>query len=134
MKKGLFNISKKKKLTNWETTAQHEKIFIAALVAVIFLLIVYIGYDIFQSFHTKDETSFLNSAVVSLNQEKSELLSQINNLNQTAIVLTDKVLELTEEKSNLTSQVSTLQTNYNSCIANLDDCEDDLDDCESSCP
>jgi cell division protein FtsL len=71
----------KKKIVDWQKLAHKEKILIVILAVIIVFLAFYIGYDVYNSFKTKDETSYLNSAVVLLSHEKSELLSQIQELN-----------------------------------------------------
>ena len=61
MKKGE---SKKRKRISWEEKSKKEKIVIIILAAVIAVLAIYLAYDVYDSFKTKEETSFLNSAVV----------------------------------------------------------------------
>jgi len=129
MKKG-----KKKKITDWQKTADHEKILIVVLISVIFLLAIYIGYDVYNSFHTKKEASYLNSAVISLNQERSELVAEIEALEDSVASLTQQNNQLTTDNSALESDLSTLQSSYDALQEDLDTCEDELSDCESSSP
>ncbi len=107
---------KRGKLIDWKQTAHREKLSIVVLSLVIVFLTLYIGYDIYDSFETKDETGYLNSAVVSLTNQKSSLLSEIELLNE------------------LQEDYDALQEDYDALETDLTACEEDLDDCEASCP
>jgi len=135
MKKGN---EKKNLFKKGKTKIDKEKIFVAVLFSVIFLLAIYIGYDIFQSFHVKEETGYLNSAVVSLSKEKSQLLLEIDNLNATVNTLTQQKTQLNTEnneliadKGSLTLELEELQDDYDALSDELATAEDALDDCEN---
>ena len=131
-------MNKIKKIISWEIKAKHEKILIMVLIPTIIVLTLVLGYGIYDSFQTKaeteKETSYLNSAVVLLNEEKDQLISERDSLRQTVDTLTEQKTQLNTENNNLTSELSTLQTDYDTCSADLQDVEDDLDDCESALP
>ena len=131
MKKGK---KKRKKIINWESKAHREKIFIMVLISVIVLLTLYIGYDIYDSFQTKDETSYLNSAVIRLSEEKSQLVLERDAFNQTVILLTQQKTQLIAEKGDLTSELAALQEDYDALSQELQGVEDDLEDCLALVP
>ena len=132
---------KRGKLIDWKQTAHREKLSIVVLSLVIVFLTLYIGYDIYDSFETKDETGYLNSAVVSLTNQKSSLLSEIELLNSTITNLTPEKTELIEDNfyleadlNELQEDYDALQEDYDALETDLTACEEDLDDCEASCP
>ena len=127
-KKNLFKKGKNKR--------DKEKILVAVLFSVIFLLAIYIGYDIYDSFQTQDETSYLNGAVISLSKEKSQLLLERDSLNATVNTLTQQKTQLNTEnneliadKESLTLELEELQDDYDALSGELAAVEDDLDDC-----
>ena len=118
-----------------------EKILVAVLISVIFLLAIYIGYDIYNSFNVKEETDFLNGAVISLSKEKSQLLLERDSLNATVNTLTQQKIQLNTEnneliadKASLTLELEDLQDDYDALSDELAAVEDDLNDCEATCP
>lgn len=127
---------KRKKIMNWEIKAKHEKILIMVLIPTIVVLALVLGYGIYDSFETKaeteKETNYLNSAVILLNEEKSQLISERDALDQAIILLTQQTEQLTTENSGLTSELATLQADYDTCSASLQRTKDNLEDCESS--
>lgn len=129
---------KGKKIIDWQNKAHREKIIITILISSIIILSLTFGYGIYDSFKTKEETekktNYLNSAVVLLNEEKSQLVLERDNFNQTVILLNQQATQLITEKGDLTSELSALQGDYDTCSADLQDVEDELDDCESACP
>ncbi len=125
-------MKKRKKLIDWEKTAHKEKIFIAVLFSAIFVLALYIGYDIYDSFETRDETSYLNGAVISLTKEKSQLSLEIDELTNTLDFITEQKEHLDAENTNLSSELTDLQVDYDELEEDYEALQDDLDDCEDS--
>ena len=126
---------KRKKIIDWQKKAHKEKVLIAVLMSVTVLLAFYIGYDIYDSLQTKTETetqiSYLNGAIVSLNQERDQLTSERDTLDQTVDTLTQQKAQLTTDNAALTSDLDTLEEDYDACSVDLEEVEDDLDACES---
>ena len=123
-----------KKLINWKRLAHKEKILIVVLAIVIVSLAFYIGYDIYNSLKTKEETSYLNSAVISLSTEKSKLLSDIEELNNSVEFLEERNEALDLKNDDLTTELADLQKEIDALEEDISALEDDLDDCEASCP
>jgi len=126
MKKG-----KRKKIIDWQSKVHREKIFITILISAIVVITFVLGYSIYDSFQTKDETSYLNSAVIRLSEEKSQLVLERDDLNQTINMLTQQKTNLVIEKNDLTSELSALQDDYDALSAELQVVENDLEDCEA---
>ena len=129
-------MKKRGKFIDWQKKAHKEKIFITVLIIGIVLLTLYLGYDFYDSFKTKAETeteiSYLNGAIVLLNEEKSQLILEQDTLNQTVTLLNQQVIQLISDKGDLTLELDELQEDYDTCSAELQDVEDELDDCEPS--
>ena len=125
---------RKKKLSDLGIKLQREKTIIIILISITVLLALFIAYDVYKSFETKGETDFLNGAVISLSKDKSQLLLEIEDLNQTVDTLTAQKLQLNADNSNLASDLSDLQDEYDALEEDLQTANDNLDDCEELLP
>lgn len=124
MKKG------RKKFIDWQKKAHREKIIITILIFTIVLLTLAFGYDMYVSFETKAETDFLNGAVILLNKEKSQLILEQEDLNQTIASLSQQKDQLNTENNGLTLDLNELQEDHDALEEELAGVQDDLEDCE----
>jgi chromosome segregation ATPase len=121
---------------------KHEQIAVIALISVVVVLAIVLGYDMYTTFkeRTAAETRInsLNSTIVSLNEERdqlilnnSNLILEIEGLNQTVKNLNQQRTVLISENNDLASDLAALQTDYDALEADLQDTEDELAACQA---
>jgi len=135
MRKGLFT---KKKFAKKGKRTNKEKILITLLISTIIILLLAFGYDVYCAYQTKEEIDFLNGAITQSGEEKSQLILEQEELNQTVNFLTEQKDQLNTEINALSLELDALQTDYDAlqedydtCSTELQDVEDDLETCEN---
>lgn len=141
---------KKVKWTVLEKKERREHAMVIVLTVFIVLLILGLGYSVYNYYQTKSdahaEISDLNNTILNLSEDKNQLIlnlgnltNEIDSLNQTVKLLTaDKasliaqISGLKDEVDDLESELDSLQETLDDCEVDLDVCEDDLSDCEDS--